>query len=806
MILEKQKEVDILSDGEESQESIGMTLDLDSAQFLMQMLSKTLYSDPIGSTIRETCSNALDSHRKAGEERPIIVGFKSADYSNYEFTVEDFGVGLDDDDVRDIISKYGKSTKRLSDNELGMFGLGFKSPLAYASSFHFIVRKDGTERKYMMYEGEDTNMIDLLYECPTEEANGTKIIVPVSWSDRYDFVKKIKEQLAYFENVYFDIYGGQIDNNFKIFRSIDFQYSEITSNPSMHLCLDNVYYPLDFVKMGINSISLPVALRFSLTDSIFPTVNRESIRYTPEAKKIIHAKIVEVANYFTEQYNSTITNTDNLKEVFKYYSDKRKDITLEGKIYDIKELLSYSKIPVSTPKLNGVELIDLKELAEDKDSLLKEYEVKFQFKRGRISEVNNWGGINVSSLDSTHFYLLRGVFGGNKRDYLRSILPNRSDTYFFIKKTNSYTLGAYKRDTSYSSYQLTYRKVLGLKKHPKNEWRQRIKEFQLIQSMVTSYFIDVDKITIPQSWLAARKKKRISIRVGRKEKLQGDIVGKQGTALERFVYGKNCKWVPDTFKLESVSKYKGLTIYDSHDNCDKLDPLYFICLGTQKVRFITFSARELRVLEKVEIHNLISYSKFMEGKNKVFKRLITAYIIKELIDSNRAVFEKFDCFYTLSNDFYSKLNKLDRYKRVNYQNTDSVIYEAIREVALENNLFDMEIYSTYLEVKEVLERLPFLQMVCRNFGSASEKDSPMVVVLRDLLKYHKFRLDYKNYELPVVDTSWMDELTTEEIVEEIVVDDEEEFLEEAPIEENLELPDLSELVKEELEKQEEILL
>jgi HSP90 family molecular chaperone len=36
--------------------------------------------------------------------------------------VEDFGIGLDADDVRNIISKYGKSTKRNSNTELGMMG------------------------------------------------------------------------------------------------------------------------------------------------------------------------------------------------------------------------------------------------------------------------------------------------------------------------------------------------------------------------------------------------------------------------------------------------------------------------------------------------------------------------------------------------------------------------------------------------------------------------------------------------------------------------------------------------------------
>jgi HSP90 family molecular chaperone len=121
MILEKQKEANVLVDGQ-SQESIGMSLDLDSAQILMQMLSKNLYSDDIGSTIRECASNALDSHRRAGVKDPIVVAFKESNSHNYEFSVEDFGIGLDANDVKNIISKYGKSTKRESTTELGMMG------------------------------------------------------------------------------------------------------------------------------------------------------------------------------------------------------------------------------------------------------------------------------------------------------------------------------------------------------------------------------------------------------------------------------------------------------------------------------------------------------------------------------------------------------------------------------------------------------------------------------------------------------------------------------------------------------------
>ena len=111
MKIEKQKEAVVYQEGA-SQQSVAMSLDIDSAQILMQMLSKNLYSDSIGSTIRECASNALDSHRRAGINKPIVVSFIANNEGNYEFTVEDFGIGLDADDVENIISKYGKSTKR----------------------------------------------------------------------------------------------------------------------------------------------------------------------------------------------------------------------------------------------------------------------------------------------------------------------------------------------------------------------------------------------------------------------------------------------------------------------------------------------------------------------------------------------------------------------------------------------------------------------------------------------------------------------------------------------------------------------
>src|SRR6478752_4996828 len=194
MILDKQTETLVMEEGE-VQETFKTEIDIDSLQFLKRMLSK-FYSDTIGSCVREVTSNAWDSHIASGTDTPIIVSFKKNKDGNYEFSVEDKGIGINKDTINDILRKYGKSTKRLDPKALGCYGLGWKSPIAYTPSFHFIGRKDGVEIKAMMYESEDDIEIDVLYEGPTTEANGVKVIVPVKWADREDFRSKISEQLA----------------------------------------------------------------------------------------------------------------------------------------------------------------------------------------------------------------------------------------------------------------------------------------------------------------------------------------------------------------------------------------------------------------------------------------------------------------------------------------------------------------------------------------------------------------------------------------------------------------------------------
>lgn len=764
MILEKQTESNVLTEGQ-SQESIGMSLDLDSAQILMQMLSKNLYSDDIGSAIRECASNALDSHRRAGVDTPIIVSFKSSTDYNYEFCVEDFGIGLDADDVKNIISKYGKSTKRNSNTELGMMGLGFKAPLAYSSSFYFVCRKDGMERKYMMYEGEDVNTIDLLYEAETTEANGVKVIIPVKYNDAYQFRKKIKEQLCYFESVYFDVPDDHtINNDFVISRHTHFQFSEMSTDNNLHICLDNVYYPLDFEKIGIDRIEFPVALRFTLNDGLYPTPNRESLRYTQEAKQIILTKLSNVADYFVNKYNEQLTEGSDINSVVNYLEKNGHKIVLgDGSAKRIDDFIKYSQVDIAIPKIEGVELLNFPALYKlhKQEILHNSFPTKFLLRHKRMQDTDKhyvWGyTLEAICNGKSKVWIFNDKVPGIKKDYLRATC-NDTDYNFLVKRAGPMKLGKparFNRDTYYH--------LLGLANYPKEQWRDVIKEYQHITSLIEAQFNNLDELVVPQSFIDSKKKAKVATTgtSGKRLKIQGEIVGKKGMELMRWNDGRKCKFDSRLYKLEELESAKHLKVYTHHDDYMKLDALYGV-MQKQSMEVITFSARELKIVDQLDIHNLISYDKFMEGKNAPFKRIITSMLIHEMMCNYRHIFDRVDQIGYVSLDLAKKIRAVMEYKRTNYHDVNNDLKAAMLVVAQEHNLFDQNIYPEYLELLDVFNKLTFLNPLCSRIGYVTENDD-LVRVMTDLFKYYKHRVNLKHYNIRI-----NEEVLTEETIEDLV--------------------------------------
>jgi hypothetical protein len=697
-------------------------------------------------------SNSIDSVRRINGDTPVIVSLKSNN-GNYEFTVEDKGTGLDDEEVKNIISKYGKSTKRDKVNEIGALGLGWKSPLSYSSSFYFVCRKNGVERKYMMYEGENVNSIDLLYETETEEANGVKIIVPVKYNDRYLFYQKIKEQLAYFSNVYFDIDSNieTIDNNFKITRGELFQYSELSNDRNLHLCLDDVYYPLDFNKLGIDVIKIPLAIRCSLTDGVFPIPNREQLIYNIDSKKIILSKIKAIANYFVNKFNENSVNTNDIKKIFEYYSDDTKYVDVGEIKINIKDFTKHSDVIFKVPTLNNVSLLNLERLFEEKDFILSEYSHKFSIQGGRFNKRHYSTTINYRDILNKNIFVYSEYIPKNKKEYLKSIY----NTGIFIKKHESFKLGNNTIDkNSYTANRRFYYKLLDLKNYNKKFWRQIIKEFESIKSSLIESFVNVDELEIPKEWTEARKKKKlITISSSTKKvKLEGEITVYKSTDLERTVFGKNCKFVAHQYKLNDLHKQNSLIIFGTKDDESLMQKLHPI-LG-YRIQIFIISEREMKKLENIKLHNFINIHKFMEGKNMPFKRMVTAYCINLLIVKNKAVFDKLNVLNFISSDLYNKLVCLQNYKEKWYVFGNEKIYKAMLIVAEDGNLFDENIFSTYKECRFVLNKLDFLNTLCNTFpshysSSIIKEDDKIVSIIKDMCKYYKFKLNWKNYNLPL---------------------------------------------------------
>ena len=761
-----------------SQESIGMSLDLESANVLMQMLSKNLYSDAVGSCIREICSNSLDSVRRSGNNTPVIVNFERNSGGNYEFSVEDMGTGLDHNDVINIISKYGKSTKRETNNEIGLWGLGFKSPLAYSSSFNFICRKDGIERKYMMYEGEDENTIDLLFEAPTKEPNGVKVIVAVNYYDKTQFINKIKEQLAYFENVYFNVSDGynKIENNFTIHRGEYFQYSELCTDNNMHLCLDNVYYPLDFTKLGIDIIKFPVGLRFSLTDGIFPVPSREAIRMTKEAKEIILNRIQQVADFFVEKYNSTIEEVEDVHIIYDYYNSsiRQVDIVNDGPsgtrlIADMSCLLNYSTIKINAPTLKGINIFPLNRLPILNTYILGEYTKHFNLYKGRIVAEKSFNDRpSLKENKDITIYAYSDRLRGEMKEYIKTLHSGARYSHIpFIKKDRHFSLGSIinKNKSAYN----TYYSMLELWNVPKEQWRTLIKEYQYIISLLTKKFVNLDSLIIPQDFIDGRKKtKEINTNdSGRRIKLKGEITGKKLRQLEKYVTGKNTTMDNCVYNLSKIHQNKCLTVYGKIEDFSIMDDLWKT-FSRSKVEFVIFSEREIKHLEGIKLHNWVEINNFMKGENKLFKRIVTAHLVRVLHESQKNVFAKRDRLKEVSTDLYEKIEILQNYENQWYSYADNKVYDAMLEIANNNNLFDEKIYSTYKEVKYILEKLKFLNPFIEIL-SVYQKDSDSVIIdaICDLFKYYKHKVNIDRYKLVMNDEIVEGEIT-EGVIEQLI--------------------------------------
>lgn len=187
-------EVDSNVDGER----IDMSIDTDSLRHLMSVMTN-LYSDTAMACIREYSTNARDAHLEAGIADTPIEVTRPSSFSPV-LKIRDYGNGLSLDDIRNVYSKYGASTKRGSDVVNGMLGLGAKSALTYASSFTVVSVKDAVKTVVSVEVSSDGGgSMDIIDSSPSSEHSGVEIQIPVATSDITLFRNKVDQFFKFWD-------------------------------------------------------------------------------------------------------------------------------------------------------------------------------------------------------------------------------------------------------------------------------------------------------------------------------------------------------------------------------------------------------------------------------------------------------------------------------------------------------------------------------------------------------------------------------------------------------------------------------
>lgn len=172
----------------------------EDAAHIMTILRDTLYSDKILAVLREYASNAWDANRMAGRgEEPIEIHLPT--YGDPTLKIKDHGPGLSLDDVFKVYNRYGRSTKRDSNEAVGMLGIGSKSGFAYSDTFTIVSWHQGSMATYVaVVDSSEKGRIDLFnVESCDPTLSGVEIQIPVKPLDIGDFTSKAQALFSYYE-------------------------------------------------------------------------------------------------------------------------------------------------------------------------------------------------------------------------------------------------------------------------------------------------------------------------------------------------------------------------------------------------------------------------------------------------------------------------------------------------------------------------------------------------------------------------------------------------------------------------------
>ena len=315
-----------------------------------QILSSNLYSNPLGSMIRELSTNAYDAHVMVGKaDEPFHLTLPSV--LEPSFKIRDFGPGLSHNDVMDIYTTFFESTKTNSNDMVGCLGLGSKSPFGVSDSFTVTSFFQGEKTIYSAFLNEDRiPSIALFHKEPTDEPNGLEIEVAINADDFRVFNREVNYQLKYFKTKPV-VFGN---SNFEWNVEEEYLYSGsnwkmVKGGGSPRVVQGQIQYPINVRNMGKEFDDAPDVVRDLLAKSVLFEVNigdvniapsREALSYDAKTNQNIIKAAEKILEELPVQIAEAIQSTPSEYLARLQYAEIMNDLCLIGS-YRQQALVNY---------------------------------------------------------------------------------------------------------------------------------------------------------------------------------------------------------------------------------------------------------------------------------------------------------------------------------------------------------------------------------------------------------------------------------------------------------------------------------
>jgi len=283
-----------------------------SAKIIDIVINK-MYTNKPGAVIRELAANAWDAHCEAdNRDKPFEIHLPT--WIEKTFMIRDYGIGIPHERFENIYTNIGGSTKDTSDDLIGGFGLGSKTPFTMVDSFTVENWRDGEKSTWLCFKDAGNPQVTMLSREPSTEPTGVKVSFVFEEDEVLEFTNQLTKQLKYFPTKPI-ITGGEgvaeWDELPDGWETKDYFYSKqrnVSSwNRTHYVVMGNVAYDLnDNMFSGSHALfreSLTIKVPIGAVD-IPPS--RENLEYTTRTKKYIGDVLAGIKKKYNDEFLAEI--------------------------------------------------------------------------------------------------------------------------------------------------------------------------------------------------------------------------------------------------------------------------------------------------------------------------------------------------------------------------------------------------------------------------------------------------------------------------------------------------------------------